>query len=130
MSLEKFYRFCGIPKGVPRRIVKARKLRTARVVINTVRPQVAERDGYCRLSRTSAFGECAGVSEWAHLAGSRRFETRGQAPGVRHTAEGSLMLCKCHHQAYDSHALNVFPITDRGAEGLLRASGAGKTVLV
>lgn len=130
MSLEKFYRSCGTPKGTPRRIVKARKLRIATAVINMVRPRVVLRDGYCRLSRTSAFGECDGPSEWAHLAGSRRFETRGQAPVVRHTAEGSLMLCQCHHGAYDAHAIELSTITDRGAEGLLRASGKGKTVMV
>lgn len=130
MSLEKFYRSCGTPKGTPQRIVKARKLRKASAVIRTIRAVCVERDGYCRLSRTSAFGECSGPSEWAHLAGSRRFETRGQAAEARHTAEGSLMLCKCHHVAYDAHGIELSAITERGARGLLRASSEGKTVLV
>jgi hypothetical protein len=47
-------------------------------------------------------GLCDGVSEWAHLGDKKRFKTRGQAPEVRHTTAGSLMLCTKHHQDYDA----------------------------
>lgn len=129
--MKDYYETCPLPKGEPRKRTKARKLRMAKAVINTVRPKVVERDGYCRLSRTSLAGTCDGPSEWAHLKGSRRYETRGQAPEVRHTVEGSVALCQRHHMAYDAHDLELIPIhTAKGAEGVLRVTCGLRVVLV
>jgi hypothetical protein len=102
-----------IPKPEPRKRVKGRKQRHAAKVVQSVRQQVVERDGYCRAmpgtyptfigdKGRALVGLCDGVSEWAHLGDKKRFKTRGQAPEVRHTTAGSLMLCTKHHQDYDA----------------------------
>jgi hypothetical protein len=50
---------------------------------------------------------CHGVSEWAHLGDKKRFKTRGQAPEIRHTTAGSLMLCQKHHADYDAGRMAI-----------------------
>ena len=115
------------PKPTPRRILKARRKRRAAKVVKSVRAQCVARDGFCRISRPAMdlagrpLGDCAGPSEWAHMAAARRWKTRGQAPEVRHTTAGSLMLCRGHHNAYDrEHTLEIVPLTTQGANGPLR----------
>lgn len=70
-----------------------------------VRAAVVSRDGYCRYYKAQDWDtivECDGPSEWAHLGDKKRARTRNMAPEVRHTTAGSLMLCRRHHQQYDS----------------------------
>lgn len=120
----------GFPKGEPRKRKKARARRLERVVVQTVRPQVEDRDGRCRLLRLlgAPFGPCSDPSEWAHMTSHRRARTMGQAPERRHTTAASLMLCGRHHDAYDAGALTIEPMTDAGADGRLRVR-AGDVVV-
>lgn len=60
---------------------------------------------------------CAGPSEWAHIGKHRRCHTRGMAPEARHTTQGSAMLCKRHHDAYDAHEFDIEPQTAAGMDG-------------
>lgn len=123
------------PKPEPRRRVKRRKQRQAAKVVKSVRAQVVERDGECRVfhalarmllskDRWSFQGVtpaiCNGESEWAHLHSHRRSQTRGQAAEKRHTTAGSLMLCRYHHQEYDAHRLTITALTRKGADGPLK----------
>jgi hypothetical protein len=120
----------SFPKPEPRSRVKRRARREAAAVVRDVRAQCVERDGHCRLLRDSFDGgwcySCvpcesgrasAGPSEWAHLHSHRRSKTRGQAPEDRHTTQGSLMLCRSAHRAYDAHRLEIEPLTDAGCDG-------------
>lgn len=94
-----------LPKPRSRAAQKKASGRKAAKVVKSVRAQCVERDGYCRavVALALEYGEewCRGVSEWAHLGDKKRFKTRGQAPEVRHTTAGSLMLCTKHHRDYD-----------------------------
>ena len=114
------------PKPEPRKRVKARRTRQAAKVVKSVRAQCVKRDGFCRMASwpsdvLDVFTYCYGPSEWAHLAEKRRSKTRGQAPEVRHTTAGSLMLCRGHHNAYDrAHTLKIVSLTVQGANGPLR----------
>ena len=94
-----------------------------------IRAKCVERDGDCRIATdrfrsgitaSAARADCDGRSEWAHLGEKKRFKTRGMDPEARHTMEGSMMLCKQHHQAYDAGTLRITP-TDpaKGADGVL-----------
>lgn len=75
-------------------------------VKKAVRPQVAARDGHCRLSAfQSIVGPCSGPSEWNHL--QRRSETRGMAPERRHRTGNSCMNCQRHHQMIDGNILSA-----------------------
>lgn len=78
-------------------------------VIAIVRPQVVERDGFCRLGKNllAAMGPCSGPSEWAHLGDSRRNNTKHLPAEERHTVAGSIMLCRGHHRQYDGHILGA-----------------------
>lgn len=123
----------AIPKPETRRKAKARAKRQEQKVVGTVRERCADRDGHCRLAGVERFGHCEGPSTWAHLRGFTRAQTRGQAPERRHCTEGSLMLCRGHHQtgefAYDLGRLDIEPQRpDKGANGPLtfigRADGA------
>ena len=115
----------AIPKPEPRARVKARRRRQEATIVRTVRAQVAQRDGFCRLRGTPLDG-CAGRSEWAHFGQDRRARTRGRAPEARHRTDGTLMLCTIHHRAYDvSRQLSIFAVMEpprmeyRGADGPL-----------
>ena len=105
---------------------KARKKRKAAAVIQTVREQCVDRDGYCRLSGVARFAPCDGPSEWMHLGDHRRSNTRGMDPEERHRRDKSLMGCRRHHGLYDGRQLvngqrlQIDEITDRGADGPLR----------
>lgn len=113
-------------KPVRRAAEKARGDREEARVVQRVRAACVERDGYCRLAWATAIAtcpidECEGPSEWAHLEGHRRFETRGMEPDARHATTWTTMLCKRHHESYDAHDFYVEPIVDaRGADGPLR----------
>lgn len=119
----------AFPKPEPRRRTKGRKDRVERVVRQSVRAQCVERDHDCRLGAwfwrddfsVEVWGsECRGESEWAHLKGHRRSQTRGQAPEARHTTTHSLMLCTRHHGMEERGRLIVTPLTPRGCDGPLR----------
>jgi hypothetical protein len=108
--------FQTLEKPEPRRRVKAREQRQAAKVVKSVRAQCVDRDGYCRIYQhrwiqgfgsTPRLGACEGASEWAHLGEKKRFKTRGQAPEIRHTTAGSLMLCAKHHDDYDEGRLRI-----------------------
>lgn len=107
-----------VPKPEPHAKVKRRRQRQEKKVVSAVREQCVERDGDCRIGRsTRLFGACSGVPEWAHLGEKKRFKTRGLPPEIRHTTYGSLILCSGHHDAYDEHRITITPQTDRGADG-------------
>ena len=115
--------FSPQPKPEPRQRAKGRKHRQEAQVVKTVRVQVAERDGYCRVlallfmfdpslrsSLRLYFGPCSGQSEWAHYGDQKRAKTRGKAPVERRTRAGSFMLCAAHHRGtkgYDAGELLV-----------------------
>jgi len=113
---------CAPPKPArgTRKRLKARTKRQEAKVAKSVRAACVERDGYCLIqSRVPAavrvlLGACEGLSEWAHVEEHRRFNTRGQAPEVRHTTAGSGMLCHGHHTAYDAHEFDFLV----GADGM------------
>lgn len=113
--------YSGLPlrKPEPRKREKARLRRRAKRVIETVRPQVVARDGYCR-ARDIGMGACRGASEWAHFGDHRRARTRGKPPEERHTTAGSLMFCVGHHDDYDEGRMAVAATTDRECDGPLR----------
>ncbi len=135
-------------KIVKRKTIKGRKKRAERKVVDAVRPKCVARDGSCRPTLDAvgrpveavwkAFGVklhgdemdeavrnhvCVGPSEWAHLKGSTRAQTRGQAPERRHRTDGTVMLCKDLHDRYDGRKrprLDIEALSDRGADGPLR----------
>ncbi len=122
------------PKG-PTARARAKRRRAEKPVADDVRARCVLRDGYCRARATSTkpYGDvltvevfmhvCEGSSQWAHLRGSTRAETRGMKPEQRHTTRGTLMLCQWLHDRYDGRAhprLNIEALTDRGADGPLR----------
>lgn len=114
----------GVPSPKPKRKVSAAtRKRRERKVIERVRALVEARDGFCRMRRlpcfVDVFGQCQGVSEWAHLGDLKRFKTRGQAPERRHTTGGTAMLCTKHHHDYDAHRIEIRAVTERGADGPL-----------
>ena len=118
----------GNPKPEPYKRVKARRRRNESKVKKSVREQVDARDGYCLLGPVrpmsfAGYGLCEGPSEWAHIGPYRRSKTRGMAPERRHTTTGSAMLCQTHHRAYDAHAFDIQPTTDRGMDGPFRIVG-------
>ena len=106
----------------------SRHQRSESSVIKDIRPQVALRDGWCRIAKglpaSAPMGRCEGPSEWAHLGQHRRCHTRGMEPEERHTTGGSLMLCARHHRIYDGtigqSRMHIEALTDRGADGPLR----------
>ena len=103
------------PKGPSRATLKGRKDRAEATRKRVIRARCVERDGYCRVSPSgTVVGDvieiihvCSGPSQWAHLGEKKRFKTRGQAPEVRHTTAGSLMLCTKHHDDYDEGRLSI-----------------------
>lgn len=105
---------------------KSRKRKRAEAdVVAEVRPKVEERDGYCRilsfsldpLTLTGVIKKCEGPSQWAHLPGHRRSQTRGLPPEERHTTQGTVMLCMRHHEMEETHQLSLRPLTPDGADG-------------
>jgi hypothetical protein len=103
--------------GITAKLRQAKARKDARYA-KTIRSQVAARDGECRIGNWEAHPDdvhadalesehCDGVSEWAHLGDRKRFRTRGQAPSLRHTTAGSVMLCTNHHRMYDRGELTI-----------------------
>lgn len=108
----------AVPKPEPLKRVRGRKTRAESKVKKSVRAQCAERDGHCRMHDV----RCQGPSQWAHLGDAKRFKTRRMDPTVRHTVEGSLMLCELHHDQYDGRRkprLHITPLSSAGANGAL-----------
>ncbi len=106
----------SFPKPKPHRLVKDAKKRVERKVILDVRAQCVTRDGYCRLFRlkvgdviigSTSWHRCHGQSEWAHLGAMKRARTRGMAAERRHRTDGSVMLCRLAHAAYDAGKLDI-----------------------
>jgi hypothetical protein len=112
------YSVLAQPKGRTRKRVKARKQRAERAVKQSVRAACVERDGRCRMSSE----DCEGPSEWAHLAGYRRSQTRCMDPETRHDTRTSLMLCRRHHAMEERGALRVTFFTLDGCDGPLHIS--------
>ncbi len=123
------------PKPEPRRRGKLRKARQAGKVAKAVRAKVVARDGLCRVAtglpgdlgtlHADFYDPCEGLSQWAHLRGTTRAETRGMAPELRHTTAGSAMMCQKHHDQYDGRRrprLLIEPLTPQGADGPLAFS--------
>lgn len=121
----------GFPKPAKtRRQLKARQDRQAAQITKRVRADCVLRDGHCRMTAghddvfvgvtTLMSMPCEGPSEWAHFGDKRRSRTRGQAPQIRHTTEGSLMLCQVMHLAYDSGHLRITALTRKGCDGRLK----------
>ncbi len=95
-------------------------------MIQRVRAECVERDGYCVFAWWSVahrmprvVGACDGRSEWMHIEKHKRFKTRGMEPTERHTAVGSMMGCERHHDMYDSGEIRL-TLTEAGAHGPIR----------
>lgn len=118
------------PKPEKRKTTKGRKDRAEDKQKHMVRMLCALRDGGCRMagptifsdvySYETAFVDCRGESEWAHMHSRRRAKTRNMAPEIRHDSAHSLMLCTKHHQDYDAHKLRITALTRKGADGPLK----------
>lgn len=119
------------PKPEARETTKARKDRAEAAIKKAVRAACVERDGYCRFMApiddkfdiTTALSVCDGPSEWAHWGEFTRAKTRGMAASDRHRVDGSLMLCKRHHDHLDGRRLPrliITALTDIGTNGPLR----------
>lgn len=110
-----------LPKPEKRKTVKRRSKRVEDALAVLVRAACVDRDGCCRLSGEDLHkvGYCDGPSEWAHMEGHRRFETRGLPPEKRHSTEWTLMLCRRHHGYYDAHAFTLECMSTKGANGAL-----------
>ena len=120
LALLKYKQTAAVGIGRTRRQMKTKADRDETAVEAAVRLLVKRRDGYCRVQYDGTVGKCSGPSEWAHFGESRRFKTGNQAPEVRHTVEGSLMLCQKHHHAYDNYRLFIRAIDPaKGCEGPL-----------
>ncbi len=116
------YNVLAQPKGVPRKLAKARSDRAEAKVIKRVRAIVEARDGRCRLYWDAWSSVCDGPSEWAHFGDKKRFKTRKMSPEQRHTTAGSLMLCRKHHADYDQGRLVILAGPD-GCDGPLQFFG-------
>lgn len=129
------YSKLAISKGEKRSTQKGREDREETAVVKRVRPQVVERDGYCRLqsvpqdTRLELFGPCEGPSEWSHYNEThRRSKTMGQPPEERHQVEHSMMLCRKHANMYDRNEIRIKELTERGCSGPIRATREGRGV--
>jgi hypothetical protein len=121
------------PKPRPHKRVQASNRRTEAKIKRQVRAACVERDRACRLGSRLWHDDfdaemwvspCSMDSEWAHMAGHRRFETRGLPPEQRHGTAWTLQLCRAHHEAYDGRTtgkrLAITALSERGADGPLR----------
>lgn len=119
--MKGYYDTCGVPKPEPRRRVRNRARRHEQAVKQDVRAAVETRDGYCRVGQMRRdYTDCAGPSQWAHLDGHRRSETRGMKAEARHTTAASAMLCQRHHELEETGRLSLVALDDRGADGALQ----------
>jgi len=84
---------------------RAAKTRKDAAYAAKVRAKVEKREGnWCR---SFADTGCNGPLQWCHMAGHRRFETRGLPPEQRHSTAWTLMLCAKHHADYDARRLRI-----------------------
>jgi hypothetical protein len=110
------------PKGQRKREKAAARRREDKVK-ERVRAEVDARDKGrtttgCRYPHDSSWS-CGEWLEWAHV-GESRAKTRNQDPEVRHTTEGTCMLCRwAHHVQVDGHVVDVVFLTDAGCDGPL-----------
>src|SRR5688572_28232919 len=83
-----------------RKQLKARRDRQEAKVEKAVRAACVERDGFCLvLNRVDGIiPDCSGASEWAHLSGHRRSQTRGMPATYRHNTAWTAILCTKHHR--------------------------------
>jgi hypothetical protein len=103
-----------------RKQVKAREDRLEAKVQKLVRAACVERDGPCLvLTRIGIYGECRGVSEWAHLSGHRRSQTLGMPATYRHNTAWTAMLCTRHHSLEEHDKFHVIYRTASYADGLV-----------
>lgn len=118
-----------------KRLEDARREREEKRAKASARSACVVRDGRCRvykimrsdhINRRWAEFPCEGKSEWAHLGEKRRFKTTGMEPEERHTTAGSMMACTKHHRMYDGHRLEVLPLAEHGADGLMSVMVAGE----
>lgn len=100
-----------------RKRLKGRRARAEAKVKKAVRAACVERDGYCLVATRVGLGGCAGPSEWAHLAGHRRSQTRGMAPEQRHDTRWTAMLCRRHHSQEEHDKYEVVYRTAQYADG-------------
>jgi hypothetical protein len=113
------YSLSALPKPTPRVLVKGRSDRAEAKVKKAVRAACVARDGHC-LVGTRVLGvsaECRGESEWAHLAGHRRSQTRGLPPERRHQSRFTAMLCTRHHDQEEHKGWRVVYRTAEYADG-------------
>lgn len=103
---------------------RAKRMRAESPVKKSVREQVSERDGFCKLAAVSP---CQGVSEWAHVL--KRAQTRGMKPEQRHTTAGSMKACTLHHRLYDAGRLPI-AMTELGMNGPIKAVYNGRVVMI
>lgn len=106
---------------------RAKRKRADDAVRLEVRAFCVDRDGYCKLAQV---GGCGGRSEHAHLGDKRRARTRGQAPDLRHTTEGSAIFCTTHHRAYDRGDLAISMFAELGANGPMRVVYRGRVYMI
>lgn len=111
------YSHSALPKPEPRRRTKGRQDRREAAVQKLVRAVCVERDGGCRLR---LHGACAGQLEFAHADSRRRSKTpKGLGATYRNDSAHALMLCTRHHRLYDTHLIDIEPLTDQGMNGVI-----------
>src|SRR3990167_1855659 len=119
------YSVLTLKKPEPRKRIKGRKDRRESQVKQQVRALCVARDGDCRMAGIS-WHVCGGASEWAHLGDKKRARTRGMKPEIRHTTDGSLMLCTTAHQDNDQGRMHIVLLSRDGADrnlGFAMATG-------
>ena len=116
MSID--YSQSELPKGKTRKQLKSKRDRLEAKVKRAVRAACVERDGYCLVERADDWvSQCKGRSEWAHLSGHRRSQTRGMPPTYRHNTAWTAMLCTRHHRQEEQGTFRVVYRTDSYANG-------------
>lgn len=101
---------------------KNRKKRKEAAVKKSVREQCVARDGYCKPAKDGFKHECEGPSEWMHLPGFTRAQTRGMEPERRHSRKTSCMGCRRIHEMLDGkrHPRVVPEMGPDGADGKIQ----------
>jgi len=106
--------------ALPTRLeIKGKQSRSEAVVKKAVRAACVERDGYCLVMTRLHLAGCKGRSEWAHLAGHRRSQTRGLPPSLRHDTRFTAMLCHRHHKLEEDDKFRVVYHSVNYADGVV-----------
>lgn len=116
-------RLGGIPKPESRKKEKGRKDRDEASIKKAVRAACVRRDGYC-LAKNNGALKCAGKSEWAHLSGHRRRQTRGLPVEIRHNTRWTCMLCVRHHNQEERGQFKVVYLSTEYADGPVKWEAA------